>query len=64
MKVLRKTSAMLLESDPSYARYSQLLLGHSPKSIADRHYLSPSQENFDRAIAFLRSAYGFPEMTA
>jgi len=50
MRLLRKTSASLLETKKDYARYATLFLGHSPRSIADRHYVVPSQKNFDRAI--------------
>ncbi len=53
MKLLRKTSASLLETSPEFARYSTMFLGHSPRSIADRHYVVPSQEQFDRAIGWL-----------
>ena len=58
MKVLRKTSASLLETNADFARYATLFLGHSPRSIADRHYVVPSQENFDLAVAWLGEKYG------
>lgn len=57
MKILRKTSASLLESESEFARYATLFLGHSPRSIAERHYVAPSQENFDRAIKWLAMKY-------
>jgi len=59
MKLLRKTSASLLETMPEFARYATLFLGHSPRSIADRHYVAPSQGNFDKAIHWLGGMYGF-----
>jgi len=57
MKLLRKTSASLLETNADFARYATLFLGHSPRSIADRHYVVPSQENFDLAVAWLGEKY-------
>jgi len=59
MKLLRKTSASLLESEADFARYATLFLGHSPRTIADRHYVAPSQKNFDRAILWLGERLGF-----
>ena len=47
MKLLRKTSSSLLETHEVYGRYATLFLGQSPRSIADRHYVWPSQDLFD-----------------
>ena len=55
MKSLRKTAASLLGSHAEYGRYAQHFLGHSPRTIADRHYVKPSQEAFDRAVGWLGS---------
>lgn len=57
MKLLRKTSASLLETMPEFARYATLFLGHAPRSIADRHYIAPSQVNFDEAVLWLGGMY-------
>jgi integrase len=57
-KLLRKTAATLLDSHPEYSRYSTLFLGHSPRSIADRHYIKPSQEQFDEAVLWLGRQLG------
>lgn len=38
-----------------------MYLAHSPKSIADRHYVTPSQKQFDAAIAWLRTELIEPE---
>jgi hypothetical protein len=58
MKLLRKTAASLLDSHPEFGRYSQLFLGHSPRTIADRHYIKPSQERFDAAVLWLGKQLG------
>ena len=54
LKALRSVSATLLESHPVYGRYKSHFLGHSPLSVADRHYAAPSQDLFDEAILWLR----------
>ena len=54
MKHLRKTSASKLGEHPEYARYAQHFLGHAPTTVADRHYVRPSQEQFGKALPWLR----------
>jgi integrase len=61
MKLLRKTSASLLESHETYGRFTSLFLGHSPKSIKDRHYAAPPQELFDAAVTWLGEKLGVAE---
>ena len=58
LKLLRKTAATLLESHEVYGRFVSHFLGHSPRSIKDRHYAAPSQELFDAAIAWLGERLG------
>jgi integrase len=53
LKLLRKTGASMLETQPEFGRYAQFYLGHSPRSVADRHYVQPSKEQFDRALTWL-----------
>ena len=57
-KALRKTSATMLGSNPLYARYAQYFLGHAPSTVADRHYVRPSQEEFNRALDWLGQVFG------
>jgi integrase len=59
LKLIRKTSASLLGTHEVYGRYSSHFLGHSPRSIADRHYVKPSRDLFDKAIAWLAQQYGY-----
>jgi integrase len=54
LKALRSVAATVLESHDSHSRYVQMYLGHSPRSIAERHYAAPSQARFDEAVAWLR----------
>lgn len=59
MKLLRKTGSTLLDKfDPSGAT-ATLYLGHSPRSMKDKHYSRPDRERFDSAIAWLGAQLGF-----
>jgi integrase len=58
LKELRKTAASLLESKGEYRGFSTLFLGHSPRSIADRHYVAPPQALFDQAVMWLGRQLG------
>jgi len=53
LKLIRKTSSSLLESNPLFARFVDHFLGHSPLTLAQRHYAAPSREEFDKAIRWL-----------
>jgi integrase len=54
MKHLRKTSASLLGQHPQYKFYANHFLADSPKSIADRHYVRPNDDEFFLALDWLR----------
>jgi integrase len=62
LKLLRKTSASLLESHPIYGRLTSLFLGHSPASIKDRHYAAVPQALFDEAVVWLGGQLGVAEL--
>jgi integrase len=55
---LRKTSATLLESHEVYARFVPHFLGHAPATMASRSYAAPSQDLFEKALAWLAEQYG------
>ena len=57
LKLIRKTSATLLESHEHFGRYKTHFLGHSPRSIADKNYSAPSNDLFDRIIDWLGEQY-------
>ena len=59
LKLIRKTSASLIESHREYGRYKSHFLGHSPRTIADRHYAAPSQELFDEIVDWLGRQYSY-----
>jgi integrase len=59
LKLCRKTSASLLDDHDTYGRYTGHFLGHSPRSITDKHYVRPSPDQFDKAVAWLGQQYGF-----
>lgn len=54
MKHLRKTSASLLGQHPQYKFYANHFLADSPRSVADRHYVVPSEDEFFAALEWLR----------
>jgi integrase len=56
-KHLRKTAATMLGSHGEYRAYAQFFLGHAPTSVADSHYIKPSQERFDAAVHWLRGQF-------
>lgn len=55
LKQFRSIGATLLDSHREYGRQSTLFLGHSPKSLKDKHYSSYGQDVFDEALAWMRS---------
>ena len=56
-KHLRKTAATILGGHPVFRAYAQYFLGHAPDTVADVHYIRPSQEQFDLAILWLREQF-------
>ena len=60
-KCLRKTGATLLGNDARYFFCAWLYLGHSAKTIAEQHYIKPSQELIDEAIIWLGKQLGFAQ---
>ncbi len=58
MSLLRKTGASKLEEHPDHGRYAQYFLGHAPTSVAARHYVVPSREQFSAAVKWLGSQFG------
>ncbi len=56
-KHLRKTAATILGGHPAFRAYAQYFLGHAPETVADVHYIRPSQEQFDLAISWLREQF-------
>jgi hypothetical protein len=58
LKQLRKMGASLLATHPTYGRFAQHFLGHSPRTVADRHYIVPPQELFDEAVTWLGRQLG------
>jgi integrase len=57
-KSLRKTAATTLEKHPVYRSYAQYFLGHAPQTVAQAHYTTPDQEDFDRAVRWLGEQFG------
>src|SRR5262249_40534190 len=58
LKQLRKSAATLLESHPTYGRFTSHFLGHAPASVKERHYAAPSQDLFDEAVTWLGQQLG------
>jgi integrase len=55
MKHLRKTSASLLGQHQHFKFFANHFLADSPRSIADKHYVIPSDQEFFQALDWLRS---------
>ena len=56
-KTVRKTAASKLEEHPEYSRYEGSFLGHAPATMAERHYIKPSDAQFDKALTWLREQF-------
>jgi hypothetical protein len=54
LKDYRSIGASLLDDHEVFGRYKLHYLGHSPKSVSDKHYSSPSQVQFDAAMDWMR----------
>ncbi len=57
-KALRATSASKLGEHPSYKFYIDYFLGHSPRSVTERHYHKPTDTEFFEALEWLETALG------
>ena len=49
----RSIGATIIGDHVQYGRYHHHYLGHSPTSIADKHYVPPSQELFDEIMLYV-----------
>jgi len=58
LKSLRKLGATLLDGHKDYGRFKSYFLGHSPRTVADKHYAAPSRELFDEAVLWLGRQLG------
>ena len=56
---IRSTSSSQLDHHNTYGRYAQYFLAQSAKTVAEKHYVVPSQKQFDKAVAWLGKQYGF-----
>lgn len=59
-KVFRKTSASRLKRSADFRDLRFWFLGHSERTIADRHYAAADQQHLDAAINWLRTQYQIP----
>lgn len=58
VKLIRKTAADLLDGHQEHGRYSLHFLGHSSRSVALKHYITPKQNQFDAAVKWLGEQFG------
>ena len=56
---IRNTSSTIMDDHDEFSRFAQYFLGHSPHTVAEAHYVVPSQRRFDLAVAWLGTKYGF-----
>jgi hypothetical protein len=52
-KHIRKTGSSAIGNHKEYSRYAQYFLGQAPESVADGHYVKPSQEVFKECCKWL-----------
>jgi hypothetical protein len=57
-KGLRATGASKLAEHPAYKYFVDYYLGRSPRSIAHRHYVRPTDAEFFEALAWLGGQLG------
>jgi len=57
LKIIRKTTANLLESHKDHTRFADYFLGHAATSIKDRHYTDVPDDLFFAALGCLREQY-------
>jgi integrase len=57
-KALRATAASKLAESPQFKYYVTYFLGHSPRSVAEKHYVRPTDAEFFKALAWLETALG------
>ncbi|MGO9114770.1 MAG: tyrosine-type recombinase/integrase [Thermoguttaceae bacterium] len=53
LMAIRKTGASKLAQHPQYKWYADYYLGHSPKGIAEKHYIKPEDTEFFEALKWL-----------
>lgn len=56
-KQLRTTAANMLGKHPQYKFYHDYFLGHSPRTVSEKHYLQPSDQEFFEALAWLEKQF-------
>ncbi len=61
LSLIRKTSASLIGSESGYVSFVPHFLGHSPRTVADKHYHAPAKELFDEIVTWLGRKYGLVE---
>lgn len=58
LKIFRKTAASKLAQHAAYKSYAEYFLAEASKNIADRHYVVPSQQQFNDAVLWLGQQFG------
>ncbi len=56
-KLMRKTSSSLLHNKHEFHHLAQLFLGQSPRTVAEKSYLSTDKDSLDLALEFLRTEF-------
>lgn len=54
----RSIGATIIGDHEEYGRYYHHYLGHSPASMGDKHYVPPSEELFDKIMAYVGKTLG------
>ena len=59
LKLIRKTSAPILNNSKEYSQWGEMFLGHSPRSVAETYYYGETGKSFLEAVNWLGKQYGF-----
>jgi integrase len=58
LKAFRSIGSTIIGDHENYGRYAGHYLGHSVKSIADKHYVAPNSELFDEIMTYVGKELG------
>jgi len=58
LKIFRKTSPSIMQRNPAYAHCARHFLGHSPRGVTDKNYVTPDQGVFDSAVKWIGQELG------
>jgi integrase len=61
LKRFRKASSNQLKKSRDYRHFFDYFLGHAPKTVGERSYGEEYQPEFDKAVGWIRTEYGYED---